>query len=96
MKTRLLSKICGLMVFFPLVTLAQTSVQGVVSKSGTTNPIIGANVIIDDNVNYMATSNAEGNYEIKNVPEGIHKVQFTHPDFDTLSIDVELKGSTPI
>lgn len=84
------------MVLFPLVTNAQTTVQGIVSTTETTNGIQDVKVVIDNKVDLTATSDADGSYQIKNVSGGNHTIQFTHPDYDTLVMNVELKESAPI
>ncbi len=84
------------MVLFPLVTNAQTTVKGVVSTAETTNGISNAKIVIDNKSSFTATSDPNGNYEINNVSGGMHTVQFTHPDYDTLMLKVEFKESAPI
>lgn len=84
------------MVLFPLVTNAQTTVQGIVSTAETTNGIQDVKVVIDNKVDLTATSDADGSYQIKNVSGGNHTIQFTHPDYDTLVMNVELKESAPV
>ncbi|PHR27221.1 MAG: TonB-dependent receptor [Fluviicola sp.] len=84
------------MVFFPLVAFSQSTVQGIVSESNSTVPIIGVKVIIDNNVNYMTTSDVDGNYIIKNVPSGEHIIIFTHAYYDTLEMQISVKASAPV
>ena len=59
MKTRILSKICGLMLFMPLLTFAQHSIKGVV-KGNDGNPIPGVKVEIQKpSLRRLPTQNGE-------------------------------------
>ena len=84
------------MVFFPLVTTAQSTVQGTVSQAETTTGLLGIKVVIDNNVNYMTATDTDGNYIIKNVPGGEHTIEFTGAGFDTLKMEMEVKSSAPV
>ncbi len=84
MKTRMIPRICGLMVFFPLVTLSQTTVKGVISDSSGSTPIFSTRVIIDKNTTFAAQTDAQGEYRIRNVAEGNHTIQFINDLYDTL------------
>ena len=94
MKTRIVSKICGLMVFFPLVTFSQSTVQGIVSESNSNSPIAGAKVIIDKS--FGAISDLDGNYQIENVPSGEHTIQFIQNEYDTLEMSFSTKPAVPV
>ncbi len=89
MKTRIVSKICGLMVFSPLVTFSQSTVQGIVSESGSNSPIPLTTVIID--ANFRTLSDLDGNYRIENVPSGKHTIQFVQTNYDTLEMNFTTK-----
>ncbi|MFK7784096.1 MAG: TonB-dependent receptor [Crocinitomicaceae bacterium] len=96
MKTRLLSKICGLMVLFPLVTTAQSTVKGTVTQAETTTGLLGIKVVMDNNVNFTTVSDTDGNYTIKNVPGGEHIIKFTGAGFETLEMGIEVKPTAPV
>jgi iron complex outermembrane receptor protein len=95
MKTRIVSKLCGLMVLFPLVTNAQSTVQGIVSESGS-NPIPFTKVTIDQDVKLRAISDLDGNYKIENVPSGEHTIQFIQTGYDTLKLGFSTKPGVPV
>lgn len=95
MKTRILSKICGLMVVFPMVATAQSTVQGTVTKEGESTPIPKAIVMIDDNPKLLATTDDDGNYKIINVSDGEHTIRFSAFNFDTLVRRFSVNASVP-
>lgn len=84
------------MVFFPLVTLAQSNVEGIVSESGSNYPIPEVKVIIDNNVNFTAKTKLDGKYTIKNVPGGEHTIKFIGVGYDTLEMKLSVKQSSPV
>lgn len=84
------------MVFFPLVTTAQTTVQGTISQAESNVLLPYVMVIIDNKSTLGTISDIEGNYRITNVPDGQHTIQFTALDFDTLTITFTIKDAAPL
>lgn len=84
----MISKICGLAFFFPLVTFAQQKIHGEI-KNESGEPVIGAKVFLEGT--YLGTySEADGSYEIDNVKKGTYALKvtsFDHLDFQK-SIEV--------
>ena len=79
MKTRILSKICGLILFMPLFTFAQHSIKGVV-KGNDGNPIPGVKVEINETF-FKTFTNAEGEFLFVKIPAAEYSLKFSVPGF---------------
>lgn len=79
MKTRILSKICGLMLFMPLLTFAQHSIKGVV-KGNDGNPIPGVKVEIPETF-FKTFTNPNGEFIFTKMKAGEYTLKFSSPGY---------------
>ncbi|MCO4813169.1 MAG: carboxypeptidase regulatory-like domain-containing protein, partial [Flavobacteriales bacterium] len=79
MKTRILSKICGLILFMPLLTFAQHNIKGVV-KGSDGNPIPGVKVEINETF-FKTFTNAEGEFLFVKMQAAEYSLKFSVPGF---------------
>jgi len=64
------------------------TVKGKVIESGTKDPVVGAKVQLSESL--RAKTDADGNYEISNVPYGEYNVEITMMAFDTLLVKAKV------
>ncbi len=60
------------------------------------NPLNGVRVEIISSQLNRKFSNSAGSYKTGIAQEGMHKIRFTHPDYETLEVDIELIGGEVI
>lgn len=91
MKTRILSKIVGVLLFMPFATFAQHRINGTV-KGGDGVPIPGVRVEIQETYFKTATS-AEGIFVFTKLKEGVYNLSFSIPGFERHLETVEINSS---
>jgi iron complex outermembrane recepter protein len=69
------------------------SFSGVVTDASTGKPLSGVSVYISD-VRSGTFTNANGEFFIDNLNEGLHLVEFSHVGFNTIAEKIEINGST--
>ena len=82
-----------LVFFFALSATAQTGVVSgkiVDAKSGET--LMGSTVVIDENTNWAASTDLDGNFTIAKVPAGKHKVKVRYIGYQEKQDEVEVKA----
>jgi iron complex outermembrane recepter protein len=67
--------------------------SGRITDVKTNNPIQGASVLIVD-MKAGGTSNADGYFQIHNIPEGRHLIEVSHIGYTTLAEQVEITSDT--
>ncbi len=78
-----------LMAFFPIISTAQSTqnIRGIIIDKLSETPLIGANIIIlPASLALGATSDNDGSYVIKNVPQGRHEIQISYIGYKTVTI----------
>ena len=89
MKTRILSKICGLIMFIPMISFSQHNIKGIV-KGNDGNPIPGVKVEIKETF-FKTFTNLKGEFEFTKVKAGEHSLRFSLAGFvshsETVLID---------
>lgn len=88
MKTRLVSKICGLMLFAPLISIAQDEIEGIV-KNMNGEPIPSVKVEIEQTF-YKTYTNADGKFEFSKVKPGSYVILFSSPGYQQTTKKVSL------
>jgi TonB-dependent receptor len=81
-----------LVFFFALSATAQTGVVSgkiVDAKSGET--LMGSTVVIDENTNWAASTDLDGNFTIAKVPAGKHKVKVRYIGYQEKEDEIEVK-----
>ena len=73
--------------------LNKGSLSGRITDAKTRLPIIGASIIVTD-LKTGGSTNANGEYEIKNLAEGKHLVEITHIGYNTIAGNLEISGTT--
>lgn len=72
------------------------TLSGVLVYKG--NPLMDASVILDENIVYQATTNAEGYFEINDIPEGIYTLKarktFENGSFTELTSEISVDKDT--
>ena len=69
------------------------SFSGIVIDAATGKPLSGVSIYISD-TRIGASTNLKGEYFIDNIPEGSHLIEFSHIGFNTLAIQIIIKGET--
>ncbi len=69
------------------------SFAGSITDAATGKPLRGVSVYISD-TRTGTTTNANGEYFIGNIPEGIHLVEFSHVGYSTQAEQILIKGDT--
>ena len=64
-----------LVIQIPLQPAGYGTIKGYVVDASTGDPIQGAYVVVDENPNFTAVTDANGYYEIANIPAGTHVVE---------------------
>ena len=75
MKTRILSKVCGLIMFIPLISFSQHNIKGTV-KGNDGNPIPGVKVEIKETF-FKTFTNLDGEFVFTKVKPGEYNVNFS-------------------
>ena len=71
--------------------LAQVSISGKIVSADTNEPIVGANIRIDQSLS-GCTTNGKGEFSISNLPDGKHVLRITHVSYTpNLSRQKEVK-----
>jgi len=79
MKTRILSKILGLIIFMPLITFAQHNIKGIV-KGTDGNTIPGVKIEIPETF-FKTFTNPDGEFVFTKIKAGEYKLKFSIPGF---------------
>ena len=83
--------LCSLLIISN--TMGQTLIlKGKVTDSKNGNPIQGAIVFI--NYNYMAYTNNDGNYTIKEIPEGFYTVKISRLGYKPITVNIKIDSSS--
>ncbi len=90
MKTRVSSMICGL-VFFPLVTFAQSTINGSV-KDAHGEPLTGVKVVCE-NTFLRTFSNVDGSFTFRNVKNGTYLIEVSYAGFESIKDSVKIDGN---
>ncbi len=69
------------------------SFSGIVNDAATGKPLSGVSIYISD-TRTGTNTNAKGEYFIDNIPEGSHLIEFSHVGFNTLAVQIIIKGET--
>ena len=69
------------------------SFSGIVTDAATGKPLSGVSIYIADTRTGTTTGN-NGVYFIDNIPEGNHLVEFSHIGFNTMAVQIIIKGET--
>lgn len=77
----------------PLQVSAQVSISGRILNDASGEPIADASVYIN-NTTIGATTNAAGDYELRNVKNGIYEIIVSHISFDVLVHRIEVKDQS--
>ncbi|MFT5820523.1 MAG: iron complex outermembrane receptor protein [Crocinitomix sp.] len=91
MKTRILSKIFGLLMFMPMVTFAQNSIKGNV-KGSDGNLIPGVKVEVQETF-FKTFTNLEGEFTFTKLKAGEYNLLFSISGFTPLTKVVQIDGS---
>ena len=67
--------------------------SGIVTDANTGKPLEGVNVYLSD-LKIGTSTNDKGEYFLENVNEGKHLVEFSHIGFNTVALQIEIKGDT--
>jgi len=90
MKTRLISKICGLMVLFPLVTNAQHALEGTITNEEG-EALYGAKIVV--NGTYLgAFTDEKGHYQFTNLEDNDYTLKLSQSGYDPVTWKVKIKG----
>ena len=65
--------------------LAQVSISGKIVSADTNEPVVGANIRIDQSLS-GCTTNDKGEFSISNLPDGKHVLRITHVSYTPKSI----------
>ncbi|MFT5861120.1 MAG: iron complex outermembrane receptor protein [Flavobacteriaceae bacterium] len=90
MKTRLISKICGLLVLFPLATHAQHTIQGeITNEQG--EALYGAKVLIEGT--YLgAYTNENGIFRFEDLKNNEYTLKISHSGYEPMNQNVTVYG----
>lgn len=69
------------------------SFSGRVTDAATNKEIAGVTIYFAD-IKLGASTDAKGNFEIRNVPEGKHLVELSHVGYTTLTDNIDISGDT--
>jgi iron complex outermembrane recepter protein len=69
------------------------SFAGIVSDIATGKPLSGVSVYISD-ARIGVSTNSKGEFFITNIAEGNHLIEFSHIGFNTLALQINIKGDT--
>ena len=65
--------------------LAQVSISGKIVSADTNEPVVGANIRIDQSLS-GCTTNGKGEFNINNLPDGKHVLRITHVSYTPKSV----------
>ncbi len=88
---RLLSTL--VILFVPVLLLAQTTISGKITDAVSGEPLIGASVLVVGTTLGDA-SNVDGDYEITNVPSGNYTIRVSSVGYETINRVVRISGSS--
>ena len=89
----LLRSVCIILLLMPAVVYSQNSIQGVITDSLTSQPLVGANVYLIGTA-FGAAANIEGQYRIASIPDGNYVLKISYIGYQTKELDVNVsKGS---
>ena len=66
--------------------LAQVSISGKIVSADTNEPVVGANIRIDQSLS-GCTTNDKGEFSISNLPDGKHVLRITHVSYTPIYHD---------
>ncbi|MHB1922704.1 MAG: TonB-dependent receptor [Chitinophagaceae bacterium] len=84
-----------LIFIFPVYAFGQNSLSGTIRARKDNQPIIGAEIYIED-LKTGTTSDQHGNYKIINIPDGIYLVSIHSIGFVNLKKLISIRGETTI
>lgn len=89
-----------MLVFISMLTFANNTIKnlkgsfsGVVTDASTGKPLSNVSVYISDSKT-GTTTNAKGEYNLSNISEGVHLVEYSHIGFGTHAEQILIKGDT--
>ncbi len=85
--------ISGISFAAKTTNILKGSFSGIITDAATGRPIQGVAVYISDTRTGTHT-NSNGEYFIDNIPEGNHLIEFSHIGFNTLALQITIKGDT--
>jgi len=91
MKTRILSKICGLIMFMPLISFSQHNIKGIV-KGNDGNPIPGVKIEIKETF-FKTFTNPKGEFVFTKLKAGEYNFNFSIAGFVQHSEIVQIDNS---
>ncbi len=92
MKTRIILKICGLIIFVPFLALSQNTIQGIV-KGNDGSIISGVQVDIQETF-FKTYSNQDGAFLFSKLKSGLYQLNFSVSGFEPVSKKVKLGNSS--
>lgn len=67
---------------------AQTVISGKIVSAETNEPVVGANIRVDQSL-AGCTTNGKGEFNISNLPEGTHNLRITHVSYNPKSVTAQ-------
>ncbi len=85
----------GLLLAAQVAVFAQSTVTGTISDEKTGEPLIGANVVIKQDGQFVAGARTdfEGKYTMKNVQVGSYDIEVTYMSYATVKTTINVKAS---
>ncbi|MEM6319444.1 MAG: TonB-dependent receptor [Bacteroidota bacterium] len=79
----------GYLSFLPVSLMSQptTTLIGKVLDDATNYPLIGANIVVENNTNLAAVSDANGDFRIANIPVGRINIQVSYIGYETVTME---------
>ena len=87
-----LKKISLIMMFFPVISLAQQSISGTITDADTGEPLLGVTVLVQG-TNKGTVSDFDGNYLIQNVDSGDYVLDISYTGYSKLSQSISVGSS---
>ncbi|MAD30127.1 MAG: hypothetical protein CMC00_03775, partial [Flavobacteriaceae bacterium] len=81
-----------LMLFFPVISLAQQSISGTITDADTGEPLLGVTVLVQG-TNKGTVSDFDGNYLIQNVDSGEYVLDISYTGYSKQSQAVSVGSS---
>jgi iron complex outermembrane recepter protein len=75
------------------INILKGSFSGIVTDAATGKPLSGVSIYISD-TKTGSNTNVKGEYFIDNIPEGNHLIEFSHVGYNTLALQIVIKGET--
>lgn len=88
------SVLTAMMLFIAGYVAAQVTIQGKVVNAETGLPVDGANIRVDHSLAGCST-NAKGEFALRNLPEGVHELRVTHVAYAPKSVSMK-SGETDV